>query len=125
MKTIEGFNSSERTSNLIMKGCIPFAALLLAASPVALRAANAGAGQIVYAKACKTCHGAQGEGNAAVGKALGVTMPDLRSKLVQTKSDTELESVITGGKGKMKAVKSVSGADAADIVAFLRGLANK
>jgi hypothetical protein len=37
-------------------------------------------------------------------------------------SDDELKKVITGGKGKMKPIAGVSGADADNVVAYIRTL---
>lgn len=35
-------------------------------------------------------------------------------------TDAEMKSIITDGKGKMKAVKTVSGADVDNVVAYVR-----
>jgi mono/diheme cytochrome c family protein len=96
--------------------------LAAAALPSALLA---GDGQAVYAKSCKMCHGAQGQGNPALAKALGVAIPNLGSPAVQGKPDDELKKTVTEGKGKMKPVKSLSGSDARDVVGFVRTLARK
>ncbi len=99
-------------------------AIVLAAALVcaAAFAADANAGQAAFLKACKTCHGAQGQGNPAIAKALNVAIPDLGSKAVQEKSDAEIKKVVTDGKGKMKPVKTISGGEISDVVAFLRTL---
>ena len=49
-------------------------------------------------------------------------MRDLGSIEVQSQSDAELKAVITDGKGKMKPVKTVTGADVDNVVAFMRTL---
>ena len=49
-------------------------------------------------------------------------MRDLGSNEVQSQSDAELKAVITGGKGKMKPIKTVTGADVDNVVAFMRTL---
>jgi cytochrome c5 len=87
-------------------------------------AAQAGApeGKEVFDKSCKTCHGAQGQGNPAIGKAMKVEMRALGSKEVQAKSDEELKSAITQGYKKMKPVASLSKKQVDDVVAFLRTL---
>ena len=84
-------------------------------------AADAKAGQAVYNKSCKACHGADGAPNAAIAKMVKVEMKDLKAAEVQGLSDAELKAVITNGKGKMKPVKTVTGADLDNVVAYMRG----
>lgn len=83
-------------------------------------AADAGAGKAAYDRACKSCHGADGTPNAKIATALKADMRDLGSKEVQGLSDAQLKTVITEGKGKMKPVKTVSGADVDNVVAYVR-----
>jgi len=87
--------------------------------------ADASAGKDVFAKHCAGCHGADGKGNDAIAKAMKVTIPPLASKEVQALSDADLSKVITDGKGKMPAMKTLSSADVANVVAFIRSLAQK
>ena len=82
----------------------------------------ADAGHAVYEKACKSCHGATGTPNAAMAKMLKVEMKDLKSAEVQGMSDAEMKAIIVDGKGKMKPVKTVTGADADHVVAYVRSL---
>jgi mono/diheme cytochrome c family protein len=79
-------------------------------------------GKAVYATKCATCHGDKGEVKPAIEKMFGVTMKALGSKEAQGMSDEQLEKEILEGKGKIKAVK-VTKAEAADIVAYMRTLA--
>ena len=79
-------------------------------------------GKEIYDKSCKTCHGAQGQGNPGMAKMLKVEMKALGSKEVQAKSDADLKKVITQGSGKMKPVVSVTGKQVDDVVAFIRTL---
>lgn len=95
---------------------------LIGISAVAGMAADAKAGQAVYDKACKSCHGADGTPNAAIAKMLKVEMRDLKSTEVQAGSDADIKKVITDGQGKMKPVKTVTGADADSVVAYIRTL---
>src|SRR4051794_24139361 len=81
-------------------------------SVVAGMAADAKAGQAAFDKSCKSCHGADGTPNAAVAKMMKVEMKDLKSAEVQAMSDADIKTVISDGKGKMKPVKTVTGADA-------------
>ena len=83
------------------------------------------AGQTAFNKSCKMCHGPQGQGNPAIAKALNVTIPDLGSKEVQSKSDQDLRKGIIEGKGKMKPVKTISSGEIGDAIAFVRSLAKK
>jgi mono/diheme cytochrome c family protein len=85
-------------------------------------AADAEAGKAIYNKACRSCHGTDGTPNAAIAKAQKVEMKHLGDPEVQKMSDADLAKRITEGFGKMKPVKSVSAAQAADVVAFMRTL---
>jgi mono/diheme cytochrome c family protein len=84
-------------------------------------AADATAGKAIFAAKCRTCHGADGQGNPAMAKALNAEMKPLGSDDVQKKSDADLKANITMGVGKMKPV-SVAGADLDNVVAFTRTL---
>ncbi len=101
--------------------------LAFAVSPAAFAngAADASAGKDVFSKHCVSCHGADGKGNDAVAKMMKVPIPPLGSKEVQALSDADLGKVITEGKGKMPAMKSLSGDEVANVVAFIRSLAKK
>ncbi len=89
---------------------------------MAYAAGNARAGKSDYDRACKSCHGASGAANPAIAKAMKVEIKDLGSPDVQKMSDAELEKVIMDGKGKMPAVKSVTGKSVQDVVAYVRTL---
>jgi mono/diheme cytochrome c family protein len=93
---------------------------MIAFCATAALAADAKAGHAIYDKSCKSCHGADGTANAAVAKMMKVEMKDMGSAEVQQNSDDQIKTVISAGKGKMKPVKSVSGADADNVVAYVR-----
>jgi predicted CXXCH cytochrome family protein len=93
---------------------------LAAAAANTVQAADANAGKAVYQKSCKSCHGPDGTPNAAVAKMMKADMKDLKSSDVQAMSDDDLKKVITDGKGKMKPIASVSGADADNVIAYIR-----
>jgi mono/diheme cytochrome c family protein len=93
---------------------------LAAIAATTVQAADAKAGQAVYDKSCKSCHGPDGAGNAAIAKMMKVEMKDLKSPEVQAMSDDDLKKVVTDGKGKMKPVASVSGAAVDNVVAYIR-----
>jgi len=88
-------------------------------------AADVAAGKEVFAKKCVSCHGAAGEGKDSIAKMMKVELKPLGSREVQSKSDADLQKVITDGVGKMKPVKDVDAKSADNVVAFLRTLAKK
>jgi mono/diheme cytochrome c family protein len=95
---------------------------LAAAAANTVQAADANAGKAVYLKSCKSCHGPDGTPNASVAKMMKVDMKDLKSSDVQAMSDDDLKKVIANGKGKMKPIASVSGADADNVAAYVKSL---
>jgi cytochrome c len=97
-------------------------ALILAIAGAPASAADATAGKAVYTSKCQVCHAADGSGNQNLAKAMSVTMKPLGGADVQGMSDDELKKVVTAGKGKMKPISGVSGADADNVVAFIRTL---
>jgi len=98
--------------------------LVLSSAIWVAAAGDAKAGKAVYTAKCAMCHGPNGEGKEAIGKAMGTTMRDLGSKEVQAKSDDQLKKDATEGVSKMKPVK-LADKDADDVVAFIRTLAKK
>lgn len=105
--------------------CISIVAVVTLSQCVLAAAGDAKAGQAVYTKTCKACHGAQGEGNPAIAKMLKVPIPPLGSPAVQSKSDDDMKKDIVAGKGKMQPVKTLSAGEAQNVVAFVRTLAKK
>jgi predicted CXXCH cytochrome family protein len=95
---------------------------LAAAAANTVQAADANAGKAVYQKSCKSCHGPDGTPNAAVAKMMKADMKDLKSSDVQAMSDEDLKKVIANGKGKMKPIASISGADADNVAAYVKSL---
>jgi cytochrome c5 len=95
---------------------------MMAISTTAALAADAKAGQTVYDKSCKSCHGADGTPNPTIVKMLKVDIQDLKSPQVQSMSDADLKKVITDGQGKMKPIASVTGTSLDDVVAYVRSL---
>lgn len=89
-------------------------------SATAALAADAKAGQDVFAKSCKSCHGADGTPNPSIAKMMKVDMKNLGSADVQSQSDGDIAKIVTEGKGKMKPVKSVSGPAVDNVVAYVR-----
>src|SRR5262249_9333041 len=95
---------------------------LVCSSAAAALAADASAGQAVYNKACKSCHGADGTANPAIAKMLKVDMQDLKSDQVQALSDDDIKKIISDGKGKMRPVASVTGNDLSNVAAYVHSL---
>ena len=83
---------------------------------------DAAAGRAVYARACKTCHGADGTANPALAKMMKVDIADLKSAAVQAMTNDQLKQVITDGKGKMRPITSVTGAALDDVAAYIHTL---
>lgn len=91
---------------------------LVATGAAAFAAGDAKAGADIYAKACKSCHGADGTPNPAIAKMMKVEMKHLGDPAVQGLPDSKWEEIVSAGIGKMKPVKSVTGKQVADVVAF-------
>jgi len=95
---------------------------LICLSGSAIFAADAKAGQSDYARACKSCHGADGTPNPAIAKMMKVDMKDLKSAEVQALSADDIKKIIASGTGKMKPVASVSGSAQDDVAAYVHTL---
>ena len=78
-------------------------------------------GEALYKAKCAGCHGPDGKGETAVGKANKVR--DLGSADVQAQSDDAIAEIIGSGKGKMPAYgKSLKAEQIKDLVAYIRSL---
>jgi len=89
---------------------------------LSLRAQDAGAA--LYKTKCAACHGPDGKGETAIGKAN--KLRDLGSPEMQKQTDVELTAVIENGKGKMPAYgKSLKPEQVKDLVAYVRSFAKK
>ena len=70
---------------------------------------------------CAGCHGPDGKGNTAAGKAVGAH--DFASLDVQKMSDADLAGIISMGKNKMPAyVKTLKDPEIKGLVAYVRSL---
>lgn len=94
--------------------------LILVPCKLAGSQGNAAAGQSLFISQCSICHGADASGRTPMAKSLGVTIPDYRSKQVQTLTDQEIRKVITEGKGSMPPVGNLSDSDITNLIAFIR-----
>jgi cytochrome c6 len=78
----------------------------------------------LYKTKCAVCHGADGKGETAIGKANKVR--DMGSPEAQKQSDAELTTIIENGKGKMPPYgKSLKPEQIKDLVAYIRSLGKK
>jgi mono/diheme cytochrome c family protein len=86
--------------SLVLPISLIFAVGFTAAAFSQTEASSAGdrSGREIFVHKCETCHGSDGAGTP-VGKNLKVA--DLRSALIQKKSDAELSRVVSGGKNSM------------------------
>ena len=73
---------------------------------------------------CAMCHGADGSGSTATGKALKVR--DLSSPEVQSQTDAQISDIVSNGKDKMPAYKGkLTDDQIKGLVAYIRTLAKK
>jgi len=81
-------------------------------------------GEGLFKAKCAMCHGADGAGQTAMGKALKI--PDLHSEDVQKRSDAELTEIITKGKNKMPPYDTkLNKEEITKLVGYIRTLAKK
>ena len=99
--------------------------LLFSSHLVAKSSGDPQAGQAVYQKSCRACHGVTGEGNPAMVKASKGALQSLSSKEVQARTDEQLAKDIAGGTGAKKAIKPLSEKQMSDVIAFIRTLADR
>jgi len=78
--------------------------------------ADVAAGEATFKAKCAGCHGADGKGKEVMKTR------DLGSADVQKQSDAELSGIITAGKGKMPAYKTLTPEQVKDLVAYIRSL---
>ena len=75
----------------------------------------------LYKAKCAACHGADGSGNTAMGKAF--KLRDLGSNEVQAQTDAQLIAITSDGKNKMPAYKGkLTDEQIKGIVGYIRTL---
>ena len=113
-------NLKQNRTTISALSLICFASLTLCVSP----ARSQTGGAALYSKKCSVCHGTDGAGATALGKADKIR--DLGSADVQKQSDADLTTIITAGKDKMPAYgKSLKPDQIKDLVTYIRSLAKK
>lgn len=102
-------------------GTMAIAAAMAAFTFLSVPAQAQSGGAALYKAKCAACHGADGKGATAVGKANNIR--DLGSADVQGQSDDALAGIIGNGKNKMPAYgKSLKPEQIKDLVAYIRTL---
>jgi cytochrome c6 len=107
-------------------GVIALLPLFLFAIPhsVAAQAGKADDGQKLYDQNCTSCHGPDGSGNTAIGKAVGAK--DLRSAEAQKLTDAQIATQISQGKGNMPPFGgSLNKSNVNDLIAYVRDVGKK
>jgi mono/diheme cytochrome c family protein len=96
-------------------------------NPVAVSKESVADGKDLFAKHCKSCHGAKGLGDGPKASTLDVSCSDFSTKKFQAQADGEIFFQITEGKGKMPAFKKTITEDNGRwaIVNYIRTLAVK
>ncbi len=98
------------------------AALGIALGSAMVRADESG--EKVYLKKCVMCHGADGKGKMAAGKA--TKTPDLCSDEGKKAKDAEWTEIIVKGKNKMPRYdKKLTAAEIKAVITYMRSLCKK
>lgn len=107
-----------------MKGKLTAAGVAMLVALAIPLSALAADGAAIYKAKCASCHGADGNGQTAIGKSM--KLRDLGSPEVQKQSDKELYTWTADGKGKMPAYKTkLSEEEINALVAHMRTFAKK
>ena len=99
---------------------VVLAAIVFITAPA--KADNAAA-EATYKAKCAMCHGADGKGETATGKAMKAG--DFASADVQKMSDADLSTAITAGKAKMPPFKTLTADQVKDLVGYIRAFGKK
>ena len=97
-------------------------------NPVASSSESVAAGQQLYAKYCRFCHGADAKGNGPMAPK-GTHPPDLTAGKVTEFSDGEIFAIIRDGAGPNQEMKPFKGKmqeqDMWNVVNYLRSIGSK
>jgi len=103
----------------VLAGIALLASLCLVGSIA--RAQDVANGEKVYKAKCASCHGPDGKGETAAGKATKAR--DLCSADVKKEADAVWTDIILKGKNKMPAYgKKITDAEVKDVIAYIRSL---
>jgi mono/diheme cytochrome c family protein len=107
------------TSTTLLSAAAIATVFILAPAPARAQTAAA-----TYQAKCVSCHAADGKGNPALVKQLGVR--DFASPEVQKETDAELTTITANGKNKMPGyAKTFKPEQIKDLVAYVRELGKK
>lgn len=105
----------------VSKLAVVIALAVLGVGIAAAQSSGAEKGAQVFKTKCAMCHGQDGKGQTAMGKANN--LKDLASSDVQNVHDSELKNIIENGKGKMPAYKGkLTDEQVEQVVAYIRTL---
>jgi len=103
----------------LLSGIAVLTVLCLAAA--GLRAQDVASGEKVYKAKCASCHGPDGKGETAAGKATKAR--DLCSADVKKETDAAWTEIIVKGKNKMPSYdKKITDAEVKDTIAYMRSV---
>jgi cytochrome c6 len=118
---MEGTVSMNGNNSKVLLSVFVFAVFLVVTIPAARADDDS---QKLFSSKCAMCHGPDGKGATAIGKADKIS--DFTSADVQKKSDEELATTITTGKNKMPAYgKSLKPDQIKGLVAYIRSFGKK
>jgi mono/diheme cytochrome c family protein len=112
-----------KTTSWIEGITIAAAALAAIALISAPAKADAAAAEATYKAKCAMCHGPDGKGETATGKAMKAG--DFASADIQKMSDADLSTAITAGKAKMPPFKTLTPDQVKDLVTYIRAFGKK
>ena len=102
----------KKLGTLVLVGTLLAGTCLLSAPAKA----DTAAGAAMFKAKCAACHGADGKGKEAM------MTTDMAAEDVQKMSDADLSGVISNGKGKMPAYKTLTPEQVKDLVGYIRSL---
>ena len=101
--------------------CIRTAAMILLAASIAAPAFAQSAGAATYKAKCAMCHGPDGTAATPVAKAMKIV--SFKDPTMVKAPDSQLETAVKDGKGKMKGFAStLSDAQIKEVVSYIRTL---
>jgi mono/diheme cytochrome c family protein len=116
-------SNMRKTDNWIASMTVAVAMLGVSALLSLPARADTAAAEATFKSKCAMCHGPDGKGETATGKAMKAG--DFASADVQKMSDADLTDAITKGKGKMPAYKTLTPDQVKDLVAYVRAFGKK